>query len=130
MSEHAMSNARAWLADIHEMLATIEAAEEARKRGAADDAREKAQESVLSVQVRSGWHAPGAEPGEPEEYEILLTTGGPACRIIGRLGAYGQPDEWPEIQWQDWGTQWTRLTLDAGDLDALATFARLFYFGE
>ena len=37
----------------------------------------------LSVQVRSGWCSPGSGPGSPEEYEILLATGGPAARIIG-----------------------------------------------
>jgi len=48
----------------------------------ADDAREKAQESALSVEVRSGWNAPGSEM-EAEEFVVLLSTGGPALRIRG-----------------------------------------------
>ena len=41
----------------------------------------------LSVLVRSGWYIPGTAPGYAEEFEILLSTGGPACRIIGQLDA-------------------------------------------
>lgn len=37
---------------------------------------------------------------------VLLSTGGPALRIIGGLDEYGQPNE-PRLQWQDWGTPWT-----------------------
>ena len=37
------------------------------------------QETALSVDVRSGWGTPGKL--EPEEFQILLSTGGPALRI-------------------------------------------------
>src|SRR4051812_2864989 len=55
----------------------------------ADAARQRIEEDPLSVQVRSGWYNSGANEDErsPEEYEIVLCTGGPACRIIGRLDA-------------------------------------------
>ena len=91
----------------------------------ADAVEEYARELVLSVCVRSCWVIVG-EPLEPGEFELLLSTGGPACRIVGDLR-----DETPcraEIQWQDWGTRWTPL---AGQrCDALDWFAGLFYFGE
>jgi hypothetical protein len=50
-----------------------------------DAAREAIQEDPLSFQVRSGWYQPGSEDNEPEEFELLLSTGGPATRIIGDI---------------------------------------------
>lgn len=94
-------------------------------RDDAEAIEEYARELALSVCVRSGW-APVGEALEPAEFEILLSTGGPACRIVGDLR-----NEEPcraEIQWQDWGTPWTPL---AGQrCDALDWLAGLFYFGS
>lgn len=92
-----------------------------------EQARERIEESPLSVQVRSGWYSPGAECEKPEEFEILLSTGGPALRIIGELDEHGQPDR-PRLQYQDWGTPWTEL-FDI-DRDKLTTWCNVFYFGE
>ena len=50
-----------------------------------EEARQAIQEDPLSVEVRSGWHAPG-ENSEPDEYNILLGTGGPALAHHWRLG--------------------------------------------
>ena len=50
-----------------------------------DRAREAIHEDALSVLVRSGWYVPGSEAAEPEEFEILLCTGGPAVRLRVRL---------------------------------------------
>src|SRR3990167_2842372 len=75
-----------------------------------DDARQRIEEDALSVEVRSGWYSPGARDADtkPAEYNILLCTGGPACRIIGRLSEYGEP-ETAELQVQDWFTPWTAM---------------------
>jgi hypothetical protein len=112
--------------DARELLAEIADARTFDELGRddADAVAEYARELALSVCVRSGWVLVG-EPLEPEEFELLLSTGGPACRIVGDLR-----DEEPcraEVQWQDWGTPWTPL---AGQrCDALDWFAGLFYFG-
>jgi hypothetical protein len=77
-----------------------------------DDIREAAdthlRELPLSVEVRSGW-VPYGDPGaaEPEEFQILLCTGGPAVRIRGRFGNHGPAAAW--FEHQDWGTPWTEL---------------------
>lgn len=94
----------------------------------ADDARERIMESALSVQVRSGWCDPGADISA-EEFEILLTTGGPALRIMGELDEHCQPRRaW--LQYQDWGTPWTDFVgSEAPDRDTLLTFCQQFYFG-
>lgn len=88
-------------------------------------------EDALSVEVRSGWHTPDAEDGDaPEEYRILLCTGGPAAQIIGRLSGYGEP-ETARLQHQDWFTPWTDWAGNCGAVeDTLLAYARCFYFGE
>jgi len=91
-----------------------------------DDARERIDEDPLSVQVRSGWYSPGGD-AEPEEFEILLCTGGPAVRIIGDLGQFSEPSS-ATLQAQDWFTPWTDY-LDA-DQDALLEYCQCFYFGD
>lgn len=88
--------------------------------------QERVQEDPLSVQIRSGWYSPGATP-EPQEFEILLSTGGPALRIIGELGSYNIPQSC-ELQYQDWGTPWTEYY--NGDNASLEWFCQQFYYGE
>ena len=93
-------------------------------------AKQAIQEDPLSVEVRTDWHAVGAEDDKPTDYNILLCTGGPACRIIGELDEYGQPDS-AKIEYQDWFTPWeVLLPLESEEHDALLTYARQFYFGE
>jgi hypothetical protein len=93
-----------------------------------EEASERIQESPLCVQVREGWKNPGEE-SEPEEFSILLTTGGPALRIIGDLGRYGSPES-PRLQYQDWGTYWTDFDTTSEQDEDLNTFCQRFYFGE
>jgi hypothetical protein len=89
-------------------------------------------EYPLSVLVRSGWYVPGTDDGEcsAAEYEILLSTGGPALRIVGDLDNYGQPEGEPRLEWQDWGTPWTEHRTTREERDALAAFAGHFWYGE
>ena len=87
---------------------------------------QKCQESALSVEVREGWHAPGASDG-PEDFAILLSTGGPALRLRGDLDQHCQPHRaWLEYQY--WFEPWTKFF--GADSDALLWFAGLFWFGE
>lgn len=135
MSEHAISNARGWLSTIVATMAALEAlndgAEVADIEGETftdpDDVQQRIQEMPLSVQVRGGWYQPGADRSdvEAEEFEILLSTGGPALRLFGDI------DGEPLLQWQDWGTPWTTYhdTTEADD-EALRAFVGMFYLGE
>ena len=93
-----------------------------------DDARQRIQEDPLSVQVRTGWYTPGTENPEAEEFEILLCTGGPAVRIVGRLDMHGGPDD-ARLEYQDWGTPW-RDYYEPGIGETLLEYARHFWFGE
>lgn len=95
-----------------------------------DKIHQNMDEGPLSIQVRSDWHTPSDEDSsKPSEYEILLCTGGPACRIIGDLDR-GQPDT-ARLEYQDWFTPWKPLLpLADGEHDALLIYAQSFYFEE
>jgi hypothetical protein len=128
--QSARENAKGWLASIEEMLAEFDAAK-AKDRETNDmrdyERVEQIHESVLSVMVRDGWRQPGqtANEDEPDEYEILLSTGGPALRIWGKLDRFCAPSS-AEMQMQDWGTPWTRYPAPEATLLA---FAQCFWFG-
>lgn len=90
-----------------------------------DSARDRIQEDPLSVEVRSGWYNPG-NASSPDEFQILLCTGGPAVRIMGELDEHGRPVRaW--LEHQDWGTPWTQFF--GASQDTLLAYAREFYFG-
>lgn len=96
-----------------------------------DEARQRIEEDALSVRVRGDWHTPGDEDGaKAVEYEILLCTGGPACRMIGDLNQHGEPES-ARLQYQDWGTPWTDWRDGPEDEDEiLLAYASVFYWGN
>lgn len=138
---HAEQNARGWMESIREMVNALKAFDDVDLledrapitidgdvMNSPDDVRERITESPLSVQVRSGWHSVGEQP-EDVEFEILLSTGGPALRIIGDLGCDNAPEN-PRLQYQDWGIPWTEYVTTGEEADALQTFCEEFFFGE
>lgn len=104
--KHSLSNALAWFQSIVEMVDAMRATEDE----AQEDARERILESVLSVEVRGDWRAPGSDVYQdpPAEYRILLTPGDPALQLVGDLNERGEP-ETTRLEHQDWGTPWTEL---------------------
>lgn len=130
---HGEENAKGWLQSILEMVQRLETAEEQAVDGPdeTDAARQWIEEAPLSVRVRAGWFTPGApESMEIEDYKILLTTGGPALRIIGTLGPHNEPDDWPRLEYQDWGTPWTEYLPARKNREALQKFASVFWYGD
>lgn len=104
--------------DSAELWELREAAGEYRSQ---EDAEEAIYNDPLSIQYRSGW-ADSPEDMTPEEFSILLCTGGPAVRIVGEFNWDGTPHRaW--LEYQDWGTPWTMLF--DGQEDALAYAQRL-----
>lgn len=88
-----------------------------------DEARDRIMEDPLEVQVRSDWTNPGEEL-TPSEFMVLLCTGGPAVRIVGELGQYGEPCRaW--MEYQDWGTPWTQYF--GADSKTLCRYASHFF---
>lgn len=93
-----------------------------------EDAEQRILESPLDISVRTGWYSPGSAP-EPEEFQILLCTGGPAVRIRGELDAGKEPARaW--LEYQDWGTPWAEYHGDGMNANDLLKYSRRFYFGE
>jgi len=85
-----------------------------------EEAMQRIYESPLDVQFRSGWASSG-EDLAPEDFYILLCTGGPAVRIMGELGFDGEPSRaW--LEFQDWGTPWTQYF--GASQDVLLDYAR------
>lgn len=119
LESHGEEQARAQLESILEMVKELDGDN-------SDIAYEAIQDDPLSVQVRTGWYTPGQE-AEPEEFEILLCTGGPAVRIVGDLDRYKQPAN-AYIEYQDWGTPWTELR--HSESDAVLTYCQQFYYGD
>ena len=91
-----------------------------------DAVRDYITNCALSVQTRSGWHDVGDQTTD-KEFEILLSTGGPALRIMGELSEHGSPSRaW--LEYQDWGTSWTQyFDIEQG---TLLIFCQCFYFSE
>lgn len=139
MIESNLANARAHgqaqYESIKEMVRTLETANEADDGGRGyEDAERAIHEDALSVEVRSGWRSSDAAYGPPDEYRILLCTGGPAVRICGRLNKHGDPEN-AKLQVQDWFTPWTDFAPEdpddnAGPEEIMLVYVRQFYFGE
>lgn len=91
-----------------------------------DDAERRIQEDPLSLEYRSDWTTPG-EKLTPAEFCLLLSTGGPATRIIGELDNGGVSR--CRLQAQDWFAPWTDIRLESGDDDILETFCQTMGVG-
>ena len=67
-----------------EELAELE--EQAGEYESEDEARDAIYGTPLCIEVRSGWHNPLEDAGEPEEFRITLCTGGPHVELTGEIG--------------------------------------------
>lgn len=99
-----------------------------------DEARESAEQTIhedpLSIEVNYGWQVPGQTRDEaPEEFAILIATGGPAIRVRGLLNSHSEP-ETAYLEVQDWFVPWQRFDPPNYDPNILITYARQFYFGD
>lgn len=87
-----------------------------------DDARERIQDDPLSLRI-FGERIDGEWTAD--RFELLLTTGGPAVRIMGELDENEPTRAWLEVQ--DWGTPWTDYH-ESGIGDVLLDYCRVFCF--
>ena len=87
-------------------------------------------EEPLSVMVGTDeWFRVG-EALEPNKFELLISTGGPAMRVVGSLCRHGVASD-AVVQWQDWFKPWTEYNNEQEALqEALEWFCNLFYFGD
>jgi len=131
--DYGKQQAAAQLESIIEMVNNLKQAQEKKNEKEIESAQQSIQEDPLSVEVRSGWYQPGViysdDSRQPEEFTILLCTGGPACRIIGGLDEHLQPEN-AKIEYQDWGTPWTNYDLTYDQEKTVVEYCQQFYFGE
>src|SRR5690606_8509499 len=128
MTEWAHQQAGVYLKIIVDLIQRLHAAQDAGDKAAEDAARKKIEYLPLEVLVRSGWRRPGEVAGTPEEYQIVLRTGGPAVRLTGAQYSWGAPAT-SVLEYADWDTPWTTYPVDAEEELALLEFARLSYWG-
>ncbi len=149
MTEHAIENARGHLESIHGARLACDwllsncrdgndlnrdARALLREHGwpdaDADDVaeaiRDALRESALAVDVRSAWQSAG-ETLEPAEFQITLSTGGPALRVVGDISTGGEPMRC-RLEWRDWGTPWTEHETTSAEDESVEWFAGLFWF--
>ena len=140
---------RALVEALQEAVARDEHENTTRSCKAREDAEQRIHEDALSVEVRSAWvsvrnwsRAHG-DQAAPAEYQILLCTGGPACRIVGTLNEHCEP-ETAVMEIQDWFTPWTAYCPDmpehgedqpglpehSNPEEVMLAYARCFWFGE
>lgn len=125
---HGLDQARVQLSSVKEMAATMEGANLSQNEDLMESARQTIFDDALSVQVRSDWvDLNQVDQMTPQSFCILLCTGGPAVRIIGKLDANGEPER-ARLEYQDWGTPWTALPLSSEDEAALIAYASVFHF--
>jgi hypothetical protein len=126
-NQRAVEQAAAQYASILSMVQALQAARDDGDDEAIDEARRAITEDALEVSVGySGWYGPGEKP-EPDQYRILLCTGGPAVQIFGKLGEHNEPIS-AELQWQDWFQPWSFYFGPEVQEDILLEYAREFNF--
>jgi len=135
-AQQAEDQARAQVESIVELMEALETARECGEvllEGYDYDEEgmmERIQENALSVEVRRSWYLPGSED-KPDQFCILLCTGGPAVRIVGDLDNYLQPSSPVRVQFQDWGTPWTEwLGITSKQREHVLAYCQMHYFGE
>ena len=126
-TNYALNNAIGHIESMVEYFKKDQQLQESNDYNQQDELRESILNSALSVEFRSGWYSSPEDETKAEEFRILLSTGGPALRIIGKLDDYG-PIE-PKLQFQDWGTPWTDFEITEDQQKALNWFCNCFYFG-
>ena len=99
-----------------EELAELE--EQAGEYESEDEARDAISETPLSAEVRSGWHSVGEDAGEPEEFRIVLCTGGPHVELTGDIGGSVR------VVFKDWGESGEYYP-DADERSALEQFVSM-----
>jgi len=88
-----------------------------------DDAWQRIDDDPLSIEYRSGW-ANDPEYFEPEEFRIVLCTGGPHVEIQGDIGQSGGPER-PRILYRDWNESGELFDFD---VDSVLAYCERFIY--
>lgn len=107
-----------WVELNSEELAELE--EQAGEYESEDEARDAIYGTPLSIEVRSGWHNPHEDAGDPEEFRIVLCTGGPHVELTGDIGGTVR------VVFKDWGESGEYYP-NADERRALDTFVSMLF---
>jgi len=114
------------------LIEEMDWAEDPDREGVEDALRDLVQEDPLEVRIREDWHALD-EVADAAEYMILISTGGPALRMIGTIDRNSRLEGFEpasaRLQHQDWNTPWTDY-ISPGSEDALIWYASQFHWGD
>ena len=133
MENHSLQQAKAQLSNIIDLVEELDKARESGDDYETDKVRQRIYEDPLEVTGstqradHNRFHNPDIDV-EPDEYMILLCTGGPAVRITGSLDEYGEPCS-AVIEHNDWFGQWKVYLPNSDEEGAVLEYARNFYFG-
>ena len=83
-------------------------------------------DSALSVEVRTGWYQVGVDDGEPEEFRIVFSTGGPHMELRGKLAALGN-FSYMQLLVMQWGEPLHEIAQGI-NVEVLEFVAGQFYF--
>lgn len=121
----------ATVAALVELAQALKDAQDADDYAAAESAERAIGEDPLSIMVRDGWRTLESESQGAEEFEILLSTGGPASRIYGTLDGHGGVENF-QIEVQDWGIPWQSCSVLTDEQEELIRdyYLALFYFRD
>ena len=122
--DRAKNEALAQIESIVELVSALDTEDDEARA----DTEQTINEDPLDVSVRGGWHSPG-QATDNEEFLILLCTGGPAVRIVGKLGRYNEPER-VRVQYQDWFTSWKNYPMNRDQEADVLVYAQQFYYGE
>lgn len=122
--EDAQKALQSWLEDNADELRELE--EAAGDCKDSDEARTRIEQDALSVEVRSAWVSVG-EDMTPDQFRIVLCTGGPHVELEGELDEHLQPYRvW--MNYKSWGES-GEYHGENFDHDALIAYCLCFYFG-
>lgn len=89
-----------------------------------DDVTQEILEYPLDLSVRCTEWMPIGPDLEPDEYRVLLSTGGPAVQITGSIGPDNEPSS-VKLQHQSWFTPWSNYPLSQPEQDVLLRFVQI-----
>ncbi len=133
MSEYSKAQAENILDNIIELLEMVDKAEDYYPEeddilDEIDDIFDEIHELPLEVSVRTGWTMYPDEKPEWVEYRVIMSTGGPAVTITGKLGAYNTPVS-VRLMHADNHEEWQYYFLNDYEREKLLEFADYFYYG-
>jgi hypothetical protein len=124
MNSELLSQSLAQLAEVARLAELLEADPDN------DELQDELRALALSQEVRSDWRCLSiAGETEPDEWRLVLCTGGPHVEVRGEFNNYGDP-ETASLWAADWGQSLAEVPISQSSADLLLWFGQTFYWGN